>query len=379
MGGSPALQSFKEFQKATSGGVFRGREELESLDYALSQLQEYGGSMSAIDRLAMLQLAIRACKGWLSDKESKLKSNPTTLVQKRANAVKLLLDQLGDTYRFESFKGNKAGGRVDQQKGMELKGLAGNYAFEATSQAKGVAHPSASNVLHYAEKKGKVVTSKESYVEARDLYMTDPKRDGATEQFYYNRAARMRYLLLVQMGKLYTDPSTPADINGPYAMDEYGNLFAQEVPDDPRAFNHSSFCRGKQVVCAGIISVMGGKLEHLDNMSGHYKPGPNQLANALRILIGNGLNLAQTSVMCTLGPASDAERKLCGIHTDLQVCKKSDGAKGPLMKLIVAKAPGFLNSPTGNGLPVMDPKTFTSAADQQQWNNKAHIEYAHIS
>jgi hypothetical protein len=45
----------------------------------------------------------------------------------------------------------------------------------------------------------------------------------------------------------------------------------------------------------------------------------------------------------------------------------------------VAKAPGFLNSPTGNGLPVMDPKTFTSAADQQQWNNKAHIEYAHIS
>lgn len=379
MSGPPALQSFKNFQKATSGGAFRGREELESLDYALSQLQEYGGSMSAIDRLAMLQLAIRACKQWLADKQSKLKTKPTALVQKRANAVQLLLDQLGDTYRFESYKGNKAGGRVDQKKGMELKGLAGNYAFEATAQPKGVAHPSASNVTHYAEKKGLSVSSKEAYSEARDLYLADPKRDGPTEQFYYNRSARMRYLLLVQMGKLYTDPSTLADVNGPYAMDEYGNLFAQEVPDDPRAFNHSSFCRGKQVVCAGIISVRDGRLEHLDNMSGHYKPGPNQLANALRILIGNGLNLAQTSVMCTLGPASDAERKLCGIHNDVQVCKKSDGAKGPCMKLIVAKAAGFLTSPGGNGLPVMDAKTFTSAADQQQWENKAHIEYAHIS
>ncbi|MEO8030203.1 MAG: hypothetical protein ABJC74_06885 [Gemmatimonadota bacterium] len=379
MAGPPALQSFKDFQKATSGGAFRGREELESMDYALSQLQEYGTSMSTIDRLAMLQLAIRACKNWLADKASKLKTKPTTLVQKRATAVTALLNQLSDSYRFESYKGNKAGGRVDQKKGMELKGLAGNYAFEATSQAKGVAHPSASDVLHYAEQKGMGANSKEGYTAAKDAYMSDGNRGGATEQFYYNRSARMRYLLLVQRGKFYTDPTTLADVNGPYAMDEYGNLFAQEVPTDARAFNHSSFCRGKQVVCAGILMVDQGELLDINNMSGHYKPGPNQLANLIRLLIGNGLNLSRTEVMCTMGPGGDANRPSCATHAKVTDCKAADGASGPFMKLVLSKAADFLNNPSGLGLPVVDPKTFKSAAEQQSAFSKARIEYRHIA
>lgn len=379
MGSQPAVQSLKTFQSATSGGMFRGREELESLDYALSQLQEYGGTMTGNDRLGMMRFAMKAAESWLTDKKSKLKNDPTTLLKKREAAVTKLLAELGDSYRYESFKSNKGAGRVDQSKGMELKGLAGNYIFEATAQAKGVAHPSASHVLHYAQEKGLAVGSKESYAAARDQYVADPQRGGATEQLYYDRATRMRHLLLVKDGKLWTTPSKTAYLTGAYAMDEYGNLFAQETPDDPRTFNHSSFCRGKQVVCAGILNIRNGELTSINNMSGHYKPGPSHLANALRILIGQGLDLAQTEVMCALGPASDADRAKCGLHGDAAACRR---ATAPFMKVIFAKAPGFLQNPTGTGLPVVDMKDFHGKMDGRQQMQAAmarpHIEFNHV-
>lgn len=379
MGSQPSLQSLKTFQSSTSGGVFRGREELEPLDYALSQLQEYGSSMTVNDRMGMMRFAMKAAETWLAGKKSKLKDNSTPLLRKREAAIKKLLEELSDVYRYEAFKSNKAAGRVDQKKGMELKGLAGNYIFEATSQGKGVAHPSASNVMHYASEKGMAVGSKESYVVARDQYVADPNRGGATEQLYYNRAARMRYLLLIKEGKLWTTPSTLAYMNGAYAMDEYGNLFAQETPDDPRAFNHSSFCRGKQVLCAGIVNIRNGELTSINNMSGHYKPGPTHLANALRILAGNGLDLGQTEVMCTLGPGSDADRAKCGIHSDAAACRR---APAPFMKVIFAKVAGFLNNPSGAGLPVVDIKSFHGKADGRQQMNAAmaqpHVEFNHV-
>lgn len=376
MGSQPHLQSLREFQRATSGGVFRGRDELEPLDYALSQLEEYGATMSSADRLQMLHFALKAGRDWLASKQTKLANNATALVRKREAAIKTLLDQMGDQYRMESFRANKGRGRLDQTQGMELKGLAGNYIFEATAQPKGVAHPSASNVLHYAEQQGMAVRHKEGYIAARDAYLADDNRGGATEQLYYNRAARMRYLLLMKKGKLWTDPTTLADLNGAYAMDEYGNLFAQETPDGDRAFNHSSFCRGKQVACAGIIHVVAGEIASINNMSGHYKPGANQLANALRILLANGLDLAQTAVMCALGPGTTADRKHCGVHLKPEDCLQ---APTPFMKVVFAKGSTFLASPSGNGLPIVDPKTFKSSADAKAAENTPHIEFNHVA
>jgi hypothetical protein len=378
VGSQPQVSSLTDFQKSTSGGMFRGREEMEDIDFALSHWQEYATSMTPADRMLFLSAAIEACQQWQTTKRNKKDTASTSLLRKRWAAVEKLLIEFTDAYRFESFRANKNIGRVDQKRGMELKGMSGNYIFEATAQPKGVAHPSASHVMHYAKEKGKNITSKESYTKVRDEYVADPKRGNPLEQIYYDRAERIRFLLVPKKGKLYKDPTTPADFRGAWAMDEYGNLFAQEVPDDPRAFNHSSFCRGKQVVCAGIIDIDMGTLKSIDNMSGHYKPGPNQMANALRILMGNGVDLSKTNVMCALGPGRDSDRTHCGTHNDLNKCRAADVETGAFMKVILSPAAGFLGNPSGNGLPIADPKTFKSSAEVKTWAAMAHLEFNHV-
>lgn len=375
MGSQPALQSLKTFQSATSGGRFRGRDELQPLDYALSQWQEYGTTMTADDREKMLRYAISEAEQWLANKTHKLANNSTALVRKREAAIRALLEQLGDVYRFEQFRANKGQGRIDQNQGMHLKGLSGNYIFEATAQPKGVAHPSASDVMHYAKQKGLNVNYKESYVVARDQFVADSTHGRPTEQLYYDRATRMRYLLLPIGGKLYSTPTTPATVRGAYAMDEYGNLFAQESPVGTRAFNHSTFCRGKAVACAGIIDVNMGELFSINNMSGHYKPAPAHVANCLRILQGQGIDISKCEVLCALGPGLDSDRQYCGVHTDPAVCR---AAEHPLMRCIFSKAASFLQNPNGNGLQIVDPKTFQSQAQATAAAATPHIEFAHV-
>jgi hypothetical protein len=379
MGSQPPMPTFKEFQRATSGGMFRGRDDFHILDQVLSQMEQYGTSMTGKERMGMLKIAMDEGQRWMSDKKTKLDNNSTSLVRKRAAAVEQLLAQLGERYRFESFLAGKAGGRVDQQKGMELRGLQGEYAFEATAQPKGVAHPSASHVKEYAEKKGMNIQWKETYVAARDAYVADPKVKDAKEQIYYNRAGRMAHLLMVIKGKLSTGPDALASLAGPFAMDEYGNLFAQEMPDkDPRSFNHSSFCRGKQVVCAGTLDIYQGALLQITNMSGHYKPRPIHLANTLRILSAAGLDLSNTDIMCVLGAGTSADRAHCGNHAAIADCVKADGMSGMFTKVVFGKALGFMANPDGHGLPIVDQKTFKSAAEAKAAMAKARVEFAHV-
>ena len=49
-------------------------------------------------------------------------------------------------------------------------------------------------------------------------------------------------------------------------------------------FHHSSFNRGRKVRCAGTIAVTGGKIERLDNSSGHYRPSTRHFLTLLEIL-----------------------------------------------------------------------------------------------
>lgn len=379
MAGTPSLTTLRRFQNATSGGPFRGRDELQLMDRAIAHWHEHAGSATGIQRMAMLQAAIRECQSWLSAKDSKLKTSSTSLVRKRAVAVEAVLQEFQDLYRFEHYRSAKGAGRLDGR-GMQMKGLDGSYVFEATSQAKGVAHPSASNVLHYAASKGLSTNSREAYSTARDQYVADPNRGGPTEQLYYTRSERIRYMVLIRGGRLLSDPTSPANVGrGPYAIDEYGNLFAQEVPNVNEAFNHSSFCRGKQVLCAGIIDIYNGKLVYIDNMSGHYKPRPQHLASALRLLMSSGVDISQVEVMCNLGPGSSADRRHCGVHADTANCQAADAHSGHFTKVIFAKGTSFLTNPDGNGLQVVDPKTFTSSADQARWANTPHIEFNHVA
>ncbi|MCU0649820.1 MAG: hypothetical protein MUF00_17655 [Gemmatimonadaceae bacterium] len=376
---APVLQSLKHFQSASSGGPFRGRDDFRKLDWALARFHEYGPSMTAIDRTRLLRFIHEEAQSWLDYKRPKLQNASTSLLRKRETAIKGLMAEVADQIRWEVYRTAKGRGRLDQTKGMELKGLSGNYIFEATAQPKGVAHPSASEVLAYARDHNLSASSKEGYVKARDQFVADPSHDQKTEQLYYSRQERMRHMLLPLNGKLFVDPYTAANIAGAYAMDEYGNLFAQEAPEsDWRSFNHSTFCRGKQVVCAGLIDIRDGILMHVDNMSGHYKPGPTQLANLLRHLISLRVDITRTKVVCALGPATQAERASCINHASLAQCQ----AAGTPMKLLDATANGFLTNPTGTGLATVNPHSYNGIANGQSLLKAAraqpHIEIAHM-
>ncbi len=106
-----------------------------------------------------------------------------------------------------------------------------------------------------------------------------------------------------------------------WAMDRYGNLFvdydnaghgryamnlnANVVMGAIRSrgqTNHSSFCAGKDVICAGNIFLWKGQLLHIDNGSGHYAPNRQALYNAVSILWNAGAVLDYLRVGVQGGP-----------------------------------------------------------------------------
>jgi len=84
-----------------------------------------------------------------------------------------------------------------------------------------------------------------------------------------------------------------------YAMDKYGSLITMPVglfySKTTRVYdgtgdaqhNHSSLNAGADVICAGEIEFLNGKITYISNESGHYKPKARQLQNCV-----NSLNVA---------------------------------------------------------------------------------------
>ena len=80
-----------------------------------------------------------------------------------------------------------------------------------------------------------------------------------------------------------------------YACDKYGNLFVFKADVQGQRngavqqVNHSTFCAGKDVLCAGTISIKGGQLRGISNLSGHYLPDTKQLTDLLKKLVDDGI------------------------------------------------------------------------------------------
>jgi hypothetical protein len=143
------------------------------------------------------------------------------------------------------------------------------------------------------------------------------QQGGGGQVTYYNKIARMQFLAVPDGNGGFTDTSDRpinmdtynknwADLHM-YALDHHGNLFTRFAapPEqqsskyyvDHQYFNHSSFNAGREVICAGMIWIRGGKLRHLDNNSGHYKPGWNNILEALEFFHHEGIDLGDARVM----------------------------------------------------------------------------------
>lgn len=78
-----------------------------------------------------------------------------------------------------------------------------------------------------------------------------------------------------------------------WAETEAGVFYLKPVPNGFQggSFHHSSFLSGKPIKCAGEIIIHNGDLKFISNMSGHYRPGTQQLIGAVRDLQAMGLSL----------------------------------------------------------------------------------------
>lgn len=83
-----------------------------------------------------------------------------------------------------------------------------------------------------------------------------------------------------------------------YAMDDMQYIYTSAQPAKAGTFHHSSFLSGKPVLCAGEITVQNGKLTHIDNLSGHYRPTKQHLPDCVRVLSQRyGVDLVNCTIM----------------------------------------------------------------------------------
>ncbi len=117
---------------------------------------------------------------------------------------------------------------------------------------------------------------------------------------YLNSGQRLQYLVVVKNG-VFHNYASQAPLNCvypvPYAIDMDERLFAlHDAKGIGTSWNHSSILSGAPVICAGEFTCTNGKLGHFDNNSGHYKPGTDNLVDAVKILGMSGMDLRSFKV-----------------------------------------------------------------------------------
>ncbi len=110
---------------------------------------------------------------------------------------------------------------------------------------------------------------------------------------YLSNYGRQEYLLRydTQNGLIYrgtekqpfdTSILDTDDNQAMFVMDLYHNVYVREC--NRSRFKHSSFLSGKQVIAAGMIKIISGKIHTIDDDSGHYRVEAIHLENALQYI-----------------------------------------------------------------------------------------------
>lgn len=124
----------------------------------------------------------------------------------------------------------------------------------------------------------------------RDLeqFVTQNNIASDFRQQYFSKDDRIGHLLIPSGGKWLVKVGEPLDTKGQaaiYVVDKYGNWYAH-LKGEGGIVNHSTLCRGQPILCAGMFIVSDGKLEYIDNQSGHYQPPRKNLKRALNTIAG---------------------------------------------------------------------------------------------
>ena len=116
-----------------------------------------------------------------------------------------------------------------------------------------------------------------------------------------------QHRVFVRDGKLYDVNGKPVDTSGAtnhwtgkgqgiFVMDKYGNLYLSNVQEVGR-FHHSSFLDGQPVAAAGEMQVHDGRLVGITDQSGHYKPDPGLLQQAMGQMKRQGVDFDHVNIV----------------------------------------------------------------------------------
>jgi hypothetical protein len=116
---------------------------------------------------------------------------------------------------------------------------------------------------------------------------------------YLSQSERRAYEITFQGGKMYDASGAPFDTSDAstvfsaegraiFVMDENGDFYASKFQQVGR-FHHSSLAGGEPVAAAGEMKVEQGVLILISNKSGHYRPGPTFMEQALDSLSRKGI------------------------------------------------------------------------------------------
>jgi hypothetical protein len=132
---------------------------------------------------------------------------------------------------------------------------------------------------------------------------------------YLSKLQRLKYMVSIENGSFWSivqggptdmpNSSVNDDLgvdnpDGPtyfYACDRFGNLFIarngslQDERGKKIQLNHSTLLAGREVLCAGTISIKNGILRGVSNLSGHYLPDTDALTRFLVELKNAGVRV----------------------------------------------------------------------------------------
>lgn len=323
--GIPAPGEFKastspDKSKFAVKRVFVGRgADMTLIDAAIAEWDVAQSGNDASRKVLALRHIIKTCSLYLKNRIGK----KTNLCSKRKGQIRRVLDlALAALKKFDaaegSFASNKSKGVIHGRFDGKTTSLAGAYKHERTSyESTGKTYAAAATIL--SDMDGFGASTYQQYVGEYEKQLRDAGgSQGARDLMsvaYLAKNDRMAYLAIAHDGVFKRPDGTDiysagVDMSGArsgdmWAMDRYGNFFvkaAGAIRGKGAYFNHSSFCAGTDVVCAGVCMFnKGGVLVYLDNNSGHYKPDAEAVRSALAFLSDEGVNISLVRVGLATG------------------------------------------------------------------------------
>ncbi len=134
----------------------------------------------------------------------------------------------------------------------------------------------------------KLKKQKEKNKKAQKKDKKKKKKIEVRKVYYMTHTERMKRMITFENGRVKLPKFLKGSQKIDYVMDNFGHFYASndgEKTNNGKIVKHSSLFSGEAISCAGSITLdNSGKILSVNNDSGHYTPGANELHNVEKAL-----------------------------------------------------------------------------------------------